>query len=126
MKKFKKITAVAGAAAIMTAGALTSPVAGAAEDLEGTSSDIKANIEGLSSYDSIFSGSSNGDDETGDDKTSSSEEGNNDLSSSDDEKDKGTGERSSENEQAILGVGIIAAIIAGIANFWPQIQKFLP
>ena len=98
MKKFKNFTAVAGAAAIMTAGALTAPVAGAAEDLERTSSDIKASIEDLSSDDSIFSGSSNGD------------------------KDKG----SSENEQAILGVGIIAAIIAGIANFWPQIQKFLP
>src|SRR5699024_688282 len=125
MKKFKKFTAVAGAAAIMTAGALTAPVTGAAEDLEGASSDIKANIEGLSSDDSIFSGSSNGDENTTDDKKSSSEEGNNELSSSDKtegDKDKG----SSENEQAILGVGIIAAIIAGIANFWPQIQKFLP
>ncbi|PQM75527.1 hypothetical protein [Corynebacterium sp. J010B-136] len=125
MKKFKKFTAVAGAAAIMTAGALTAPVAGAAEDLEGTSSDIKASIEGLSSDDSIFSGSSNGDENTTDDKKSSSEEGNNELASSDkteSDKDKG----SSENEQAILGVGIIATIIAGIANFWPQIQKFLP
>ena len=41
MKKFKNFTAVAGAA----------------EDLEGTSSDIKASIEDLSSDDSIFSGS---------------------------------------------------------------------
>lgn len=125
MKKFKNFTAVAGAAAIMTAGALTAPVAGAAEDLEGTSSDIKASIEDLSSDDSIFSGSSNGDEDTPDDQKSSSEEGNNELSSSDKsegDKDKG----SSENEQAILGVGIIAAITADIANFWPQIQKFLP
>ena len=63
MKKFKNFTAVAGAAAIMTA-----PVAGAAEDLEGTSSDIKASIEDLSSDYSIFSGSSNGDEYTPDDQ----------------------------------------------------------
>ena len=125
MKKFKNFTAVAGAAAIMTAGALTAPVAGDAEDLEGTSSDMKASIENLPSDDSIFSGSSNGDEDTPDDQKSSSKEGNNELTSSDkSEVDKDNG--SSENEQAILGVGIIAAIIAGIANFWPQIQKFLP
>ena len=125
MKKFKNFTAVAGAAAIMTAGALTAPVAGAAEDLEGTSSDIKASIEDLSSDDSIFSGSSNGDEDTPNDQKSSSKEGNNELSSSDkSEGDKDNG--SSENEQAILGVGIIAAIIAGRANFWPQFQNFLP
>ena len=109
MKKFKNFTAVAGAA----------------EDLEGTSSDIKASIEDLSSDDSIFSGSSNGDEDTPDDQKSSPKEGNNELSSSDKsegDKDKG----SSENEQATLGVGIIAAIIAGIANFSPQIQKFVP
>ncbi|HHT60208.1 hypothetical protein [Corynebacterium stationis] len=125
MKKFKNFTAVAGAAAIMTAGALTAPVAGAAEDLEGISSEIKARIEDLSSDDSIFFGSSNDDEDTPDDQKSSSKEGNNELTSSDkSEVDKDNG--SSENEQAILGVGIIAAIIAGIANFWPQIQKFLP
>ncbi|NWO15919.1 MAG: hypothetical protein HLX46_03525 [Corynebacterium sp.] len=109
MKKFKNFTAVAGAA----------------EYLESTSSDIKASIEDLSSDDSIFSGSPNGDEDTPDDQKSSSEEGNNELSSSDKsdgDKDKG----SSENEQAILGVGIIAAFIAGIANCWPQVQKFLP
>ena len=109
MKKFKNFTAVAGAA----------------EDLEGISSEIKARIEDLSSDDSIFFGSSNDDEDTPDDQKSSSEEGNKELSSSDKsegDKDKG----SSENEQAILGAGIIAAIIAGIANFWPQIQKFLP
>ena len=31
-----------------------------------------------------------------------------------------------DDKQAILGVGIIAAIIAGRANFWPQFQNFLP
>ena len=109
MKKFKNFTADAGAA----------------EDLEGTSSDVKASIEDLSSDDSIFSGSSSGDKDTPNDQKSSSKEGNNELTSSDkSEVDKDNG--SSENEQAILGVGIIAAIIAGIANFWPQIQKFLP
>ena len=108
MKKFKNFTAVAGAA----------------EDLEGISSEIKASIEDLSSDDSIFSASSNGDEDTPDEQKSSSKEGNNELTSSDkSEVDKDNG--SSENEQAILGVGIIAAIIAGIANFWPQIQKFL-
>src|SRR5690625_3684749 len=109
MKKFKNFTAVAGAV----------------EDLEGTSSDIKASIEDLFSDDSIFSASSNGDEDTPDDQKSSPKEGNNELSrydKSEGDKDKG----SSENEQAILGVGIIAAIIAGIANFRPQIQKFLP
>jgi len=85
----------------MTAGALTPPVAGTAEDLDSTASDIRETVEGLSYDDSIFSSSSFGD-------------------------DKDTGEAPSENEQTILGVGIIAAIIAGIANFWPQFQNFLP
>lgn len=80
---------------------MTPPVAGTAEDLESTSSDIKETVEGLSYDDSIFSSSAFGD-------------------------DKDTGEASSENEQTILGVGSSAVIIAGIANFWPQFQKFQP
>ena len=151
MKKFKKFTATASAAALLGAGAMTAPAAfaqeeGSAEGVTESSenSDTSDSSESSDSTDSAESSeSSSGEGEEGEasselqgssDELSSTEEGaegESDLSSnfpgsSTADGEEGTEEGSSEERQALLGVGIFAAIAGGIASFLPQIKDQLP
>lgn len=143
MKKFKKFTAVAGAAAIMGAGALTAPTAFAQE--EGSAStvtessqgengegDVSSDVETSSNELSSDLGSSEGEgegaegDASSEFQTSSDELSSNLPGSSEESTEGGEGEGSSQEEQTLLGVGIFAAIAGGIASFLPQLQNMMP
>ena len=83
MKKFKKFTAVAGAAAIMGAGALTAPTAFAQE--EGSASTVTESSQG-----------ENGEGDVSSDVETSSNELSSDLGSSEGEGEGAEGDASSE------------------------------
>lgn len=49
-----------------------------------------------------------------------------DFSGSSEDDTTEEGEGSSQNEQLLLGAGILAAIAGGVASFLPQLQQYLP
>lgn len=113
MTKFKKFGA--SVSAIALAGALTvaAPNAVAADNGDQTGSSASGKQDGSSNADGK-EGNGSSDEELAKKFPT--------LSSKDGQKP----ESSSTEEQALLGVGITAGILALGAALWPQIQQFLP
>ena len=114
MTKFKKFGA--SVSAIALAGALTvaAPNAVAADNGNQTGSSATGNQDGSSNADGDKGGNGSSDEELAKKFPT--------LSSKDGQKP----DSSSTEEQALLGVGITAGILALGAALWPQIQQFLP